>query len=266
MPSLTAATATENHRRAQGRLAAATVADMLTLWSRVDPFNLAGTVDGWLTQVLDLIRHNRATSISLAQTYFLEFRTIELGRSAGPAPPPAPDNPQWPKAAAASLLATGPSRVKTLSSNGIPPVVAADKAGPEVAAAAARHVTNGGRSHVERTARTDRRAVGYRRVTSDDPCFWCAMLAGREVLYASEESARDRYVDGQVDTFHTGCNCQIETVYRYGTPLSAQSQAHAALWETAVKDEGHKGKAAVRAFRRAYYAQQRDKAKAAAAT
>lgn len=257
MAVVTAERITEDYRRAQTKVAAVTVANVLTLWPLLDPFHLGDTVDDWLRQVLGVVDRQRDQSISLSQQYYRQLRTVELGQAAGRSP--APIDPKWTDRTAASVLATGPSTIKTLSGNGIPPQLAAERAASEVAAAAARQVSNAGRSEVERTARADPVAVGWRRQTSADPCFWCAMLASRPVLYDTEQTA----LGGSPDAYHSGCMCVAVPVFRHGTALPDQSKAFAQLWRTSTK--GTSGKASLRAFRRAYYAQQKAAAQPSAA-
>jgi hypothetical protein len=247
---------TEDYRRAQVTVAAVTVANVLALWPLLDPFRLGGTVDDWLRQVLGVVDRQRQRSISLSQQYYQQLRTVEVGRPAEHFPDVAPMDPKWTDRTTASVLATGPSTIKTLSGNGIPPQVAADRVKSEVAAAAARQVSNAGRSEVERTARADPVAVGWRRQTSADPCFWCAMLASRPVLYHTKQTA----LGGRPDAYHSGCMCVAVPVFRHGSPLPDQAAAFAQLWRTSTK--GTAGRASVRAFRRAYYAQKRDQAAA----
>ncbi|MFI9381227.1 hypothetical protein [Kutzneria sp. NPDC052558] len=260
MAVLTAERITEDYRRAQVKVAAVTVANVLALWPLLDPFRLGDTVDDWLRQVLGVVDRQRDRSISLSQQYYQQLRTVEVGRAAGRPRPPAPTDPKWTNRTVASVLATGPSAIKSLSGNGIPPKVAADRAASEVAAAAARQVSNAGRAEVERTARADPVAVGWRRQTSANPCFWCAMLASRPVLYDTKQTA----LGGRPDAYHSGCLCVAVPVFRHGTPLPDQAQAFGQLWRASTR--GTAGKASVRAFRRAYYAQQKAAQQSAAPT
>ncbi|MEO6081569.1 MAG: hypothetical protein ABIQ18_00485 [Umezawaea sp.] len=254
-------TATEQHRRAQARNSALLVREVLALWPLLDPLRLDATALAWLRLVLDLVTGYRDRSTRLAADYLTRFRLVEIG---GPAPNPLtlPEDSRWRDAAAVSLLVTGPSVVKRLTGAGFEPMAAAEKAAPLVAAAALRHGAAGGRDLLDNARRLDQAVIGFHRITSASPCAFCAMLAARSAmpaerrtLYASQSSAIFTVRDGEPDTFHDGCLCTVEAVYRDDSAPPAASSGFAELWLTST--EGLSGGKARNAFRRAYEAQQR---------
>jgi hypothetical protein len=253
--------ATEQHRREQVRASALLVREVLSLWSLLDPLRLDATAPAWLRLVLDLVTGYRDRSARMAADYLTRFRLAEIG-STPPNPFALPDDSGWRDAAAVSLLVTGPSTVKRLTAAGFDPQAAAEKTAPLVASAAMRHGAAGGRDLLHDARRTDRAVIGYHRVTSASPCAFCAMLAARSAmppdrrtLYVSEWAATFTIRDGEPDTFHDGCLCTVEAVYRDDSAPPAASAGFADLWVTST--EGLSGRKARNAFRRAYEARQR---------
>jgi hypothetical protein len=90
--------------------------------------------------------------------------------------------------------------------------------------AVARHVLNGGRDALLASVAADRKTVGWIRVTSGDPCPFCAMLAGRGAVYA--ESAADFQS-------HDHCSCSAEPQYE-GSELPALNQRFRETYNRAV--------------------------------
>lgn len=253
--------ATEQHRREQARTSALLVREVLSLWSVLDPLRLDATAPAWLRLVLDLVTGYRDRSARIAADYLTRFRLSEIG-STPPNPLALPDDSRWREAAAVSLLVTGPSMVKRLTGAGVEPQAAAGKAAPLVAASAMRHGAAGGRDLLHQARRTDRAVIGYHRVTSAKPCAFCAMLAARSAMpperrtfYASQWAATFTIRDGDPDTFHDGCLCTVEPVYRDDSDPPASSVGFAELWVTSTA--GLSSRKARNAFRRAFEAQQR---------
>ncbi|MGW4158706.1 VG15 protein [Streptomyces sp. NPDC004788] len=133
------------------------------------------------------------------------------------------------------------------------------QAGARQAAAAARIANNGGRSTVWNHMATDRRVIGYIRLSrTGTPCGWCAMLISRGAVYRSQKKAGPSltdlesgdYADG--DKFHDNCNCFAEPIFsreQYGSSdLYELNRRYEALWPKVTK--GLSGKAAVSAWRR----------------
>lgn len=87
------------------------------------------------------------------------------------------------------------------------------------AAAAARHVANGGREQVQASSKADPRAVGWVRVTSSDPCYFCALLASRPPVYKEDSfDASDALFDGPGrHKVHDNCSCSMRPIYSKGT-------------------------------------------------
>lgn len=220
---------TEAHRVAQARLGAQTILSMRRIWPLLDIENLDATFDQWLATAEPLIQAQRSTSATLAANYTTAFRTLELGVEAGSvtaalAPPVETALVQT------SLLVTGPYRLRSALGRGVPLATAVSNAEASAAAAAMRHVLNGGRDTIIGTVDEDRRALGWSRVTSGRACAFCAMLASRGAAYKGEGTADFKP--------HDHCSCVPEPIYRHDSALPAGNQRYADLWQKAKAADG----------------------------
>jgi hypothetical protein len=132
------------------------------------------------------------------------------------------------------------------------------QAGARQAAAAERIAMNGARSTEWATAQSDRRALGYIRVSqSGTPCGWCAMLISRGAVYKSQATAE--FSDG--DKYHDNCHCVAETIWtpaQAGSTRYALNRTYGQQWPQVTA--GLSGKAALRAWRRFIRQQQASEA------
>lgn len=189
---------TEQHRLAQLALEVATIAQLRRIWGSLDPNRLEQTTPGWLTAALAIVATQYQASALIARRYFQAFRIAEVGAASGDLPEPVFDR----RAAATSLLVTGPVRLRRATEATLPrfePI-----AQTEVARAGSRHAVNGGRETIRQASLDDRRARGWARITSGKPCRFCSLLAGRGAVYS------EATVDFQA---HDGCHCHAEPAY-----------------------------------------------------
>lgn len=194
---------TEAHRLAQLNLGADTANRLLATWAILDPEDLDAAVDQWLLVVIPLIQARREDSARMAEIYLRAFRTAELG-DLDDGFGPVIAGPADPALLATSLTVTGPIRLKGSMARGEGLDRALDLAKAATAAAALRHVLNGGRETVLATVSADPRAQGWARVTSGSSCDFCSTLAGR--VYRAEDSASFQS--------HDRCSCAAEPAYR----------------------------------------------------
>lgn len=194
---------TDLHRTAQGRIATATVAALLPVWKILDPADLDATSADWIATALPIIAHHRTVSADTAAAYLRAYRAVETGQPIADLDLPAAQ-PLNESAASLSLLVTGPVAIKARIGSGVDLRTALDLSLAGSAASAARHAVNGGRELTLDTAQTDRRANGYRRVTSPGACAFCEEIAGYS---EGNEALRGDF------QCHDGCNCQPELVY-----------------------------------------------------
>jgi hypothetical protein len=88
--------------------------------------------------------------------------------------------------------------------------------GNPIAAAALRHVADGGRDTVKDIAfNQDSEALGYIRITKARCCAFCAMLATRGPVYDEDSFGNsNEWFDGDGPAkVHDSCNCSLALVY-----------------------------------------------------
>lgn len=191
---------TDQHRQAQARLAGLTVVELRQIWPLLDKSSPTDST-AWVNAAVRVISSQFAVSAALARRYFQSFRSAEIGSQLpGTLPEPALEE----DAVRKSLMVTGPVRVERALRKGLPIGSAVDLAFVESTRAANRHVLTGGRETIVQAAAVDRRAAGYRRITSSGACDFCEMLGGRGAVYTARSG------DFQA---HDGCNCASEPAY-----------------------------------------------------
>jgi hypothetical protein len=124
----------------------------------------------------------------------------------------------------------------------------------KLAAATLRHAQTGSRQTIHDNAEQDRTALGWVRVTKDDPCFFCAMLASRGLRYrAFKEGSFDlsnANFTGDGDAkVHDNCGCSLKPVFTTNDPAVARTAPFGEMW--GMWGAGGGGDAALR-FRRGY--------------
>lgn len=226
----------DEYRVNQSRLSAQTVARMLLLWRLIDPQRLEETVPEWQTAVLALLPRQAETSEALARRYFREFSVAETGRIFdGTIPPVGFDD----ESVRARLTWAGPGQIGNQLRTGKPIDEAAQAAGVFAARYAQQIVADVGRRTVQSGIRTDRRALGYQRVTDGDPCAFCALLASRGPVYKRSTGGFQA---------HPSCGCTAEPVYSETTALPPG----AAEWRDLYSEAAQGQPEPLKAFRRAY--------------
>ncbi|MER5350590.1 hypothetical protein ABT093_09690 [Kitasatospora sp. NPDC002551] len=140
--------------------------------------------------------------------------------------------------------------------------------GVTASGAADREALRGGRTMVSTASRADRRVLGWARVTDENPCAFCAMLASRGIVYRTRDAAilkgfadsgrrSSDVLDPEVELekYHDMCHCTPMAVYSTSAELPDSSQEMARLWRSSTR--GYSGKTARAAFERALRAQRR---------
>ena len=253
--TVTGAQLTDQHRRAQLALRSAFMRELVRLWPLINLDRLDETAAEWIAFVTDLILTYRMQSVDKALSYYDEFRRAEIGE-------PLPHRGLYrglaapvPAAIRTSLLVTGPIGVKSRIGKGINPRIAKAKALVDVSGAASRHVLNGGRQLITEATAKDKVALGFIRVTDDDPCAFCALLAARGPVYHTEQTARrttDRSTKrGPNEKYHDHCGCSAEAVFSGDTEWPSRAQEFAQLYKDHAKGKPNPRKA----FAEAYAAQ-----------
>lgn len=109
---------------------------------------------------------------------------------------------------------------------------AREEATKAIAASVARHVQNGGRQTLYDGIQADPLALGYIRVTKQDPCFFCAMLASRGIVFGidSFDESDPRFTGAGTAKVHDSCACSLKPVYDTADRMLVDVANFEALW------------------------------------
>ncbi|MCK9921610.1 ADP-ribosyltransferase [Frankia sp. AgPm24] len=217
MAAVAEATAlTDQYRRQQLALRAATTKDLRTVWPLFDGSD--ESFAAFAQAATSLILNRADTSTGLASAYYRQIRAAE-GIVGEIIPRRAPRPPE--SLIKTALVSTGLAGTRRAIGAGQTPAQARATGLVQAAGAAARLVLSGGRRTVEDTVRADPQALGWARVTSGRACAFCAMLASRGPVYKSDTGAFQA---------HDHCACTNEPVFE-GSTLPASSGQWAQLWQ-----------------------------------
>lgn len=235
--TLAGARLTAEHRSAQLALRAVTLRQTLQVWPAFDPEHAARSWPPVENALLAIIGQRRSDSASIAAGYFQAFRAAErIGGTATPIM--SAFDAEATARAQTSLQVTGYVTTERLTALKRPDP--ARTALVRVSGAVTRHVLDGGRETILASLRADRRALGWARATSGDPCSFCAMLASRGPVYGQRS--------GDFQS-HDHCACSLEPVYQRDQEWPTGSREYQRLWGTAAY--GTSGAEARNAFRAA---------------
>lgn len=195
---------TAQQRRQQMAVRARTLQTVLALWPLFDVRRIDQTWPALEPALVALVERGYSESAAVGNAYYHTFRAAEgITGNLPPVAAPALDR----VAVATSLRVTGPVEAKRLVGLNRPDV--ANRTLVMLSGAIGRHVMDGGRNTIIASATAERqttgRRVGWARVTSGDPCAFCAMLASRGPVYS--ESTGDFQA-------HDACGCTVEPMFR----------------------------------------------------
>ena len=246
------AQAAQTFRRTQALLAAQMARQILRVWR--DLMNPAKVDASWLAvraALMPIIQQARTQSAALAGSAYMEAR-----RAAG-----VPDHsfdPEGPLQLAidrleSSLDVTGPVEFKKAIAAGKSPQQAMDAAAVRMVGSAQYLALEGGRSVINKSVAADEMATGWSRVTDNDPCAWCAMLASRGPVYKSAKTAGDPRQG--CNRYHDACACQAWPAFTLDEPFIGVAEKLYEDWLRETRGSG--GRHAVNAFRRWWEAEGR---------
>lgn len=296
--------------QSQARIGATASAEALASWPRVNPVDLERTGPAWIGAMILILRAARGRSWRNAIAFYRLYRAYETGytvvlphETPGPIPlgqlrqewahaaqfPYVPQSDDaviidaeefdWPeidddgmdRAAAISLAATGPARVRKIVREHTEPdpleeeddgrgrlddpdfLESLESAGRNAAQVADQEAVRAGRALVDQASAKDRRVIGWARVTDNDPCHFCAMLAARGAVYRSKKSATTGPDD--LSKYHPGCHCQVVPVYSRTDFMNPEARRLAREWREVTR--GTSGAESLKAWRRHIEGQRR---------
>lgn len=102
-----------------------------------------------------------------------------------------------------------------------------------VAGAVARHAQNGARQTTYDNVKADPVCLGYLRVTKSDPCYFCAALASRGIIYGEDsfDLSDPRFTGKGTAKVHDSCACALKPVYTDSDEYTVDAANFEALWD-----------------------------------
>jgi hypothetical protein len=227
----------------QAFLAAASVRDILTVWSQLNQQDVRSSWPALRTALSALIQNRYSQAAALGTTYYQQAR--QAAGVPGVADLAAPEVP-GDDLIGATLDATGPYGMLGRIKAGQQVTQAAQNSGVIMAGAGQRLITNGARQAVLQSVSADKRAVAWMRVTSANPCSFCSLLASRGAVYRSEASAGFEA--------HSHCMCVAAPVFSHADAQATRNNPLYQQYKQATK--GTSGQDAMNAWRRYWDGQQ----------
>jgi len=228
----------EAYRLSQVALQQEIAADVAAIMPFLDFDNLADSWSGVERLMVGVTNARHAESVQLSQSFYRSVRTAE--GITGPFTLRGAD-PLDAKTLVQNLRIVGPGHAGEAIWAGRTDVY--DTTFSKLRGEVGRNALNGGRSSVLNTTRSDRKAVGWVRVTDGNPCAFCRMLASRGPVYKKS---------GSISTgdfkAHPKCACVAKPVYSEEDPWPGKGEKFRQEWDEATA--GFSGNDALNAYRR----------------
>ena len=198
--------------------------------------------------VLEHLRDDTSSGVDISAVEHLWAKPFDEGR------------------AAVDLISAGPGAVKRAMPAPEDMAMASGLKGST--GAAVRHAMNGGRDVALTEAQEDQFAVGWQRITDENPCYFCAILAANGPLYKRRTSFSNKNsktgkefapnlafdVTGEpsgIAKVHNHCRCTIAPVFEGFEQVDPWGKVALRIWRKVTR-EGLSGGAAMKEYRRLY--------------
>ncbi|MWA08740.1 VG15 protein [Streptomyces sp. BA2] len=235
----------QRYRGIQALIAARMAQRVLQVWR--DLMNPAKVDASWLAvraALVPIVEQGRQQSAELARVSYADARRAATAVEDGFKP--QDPLPLLLDRLESALDVTGPVEFKRAIAAGKTPQQAMEAAAVRMVGTTQYLALEGGRSVMKRSIEADESATGWARVTDNDPCAWCAMLASRGPVYKTARTAGDPRKGG--NSYHDHCACQAWPAFTHDEPFIGIAEKLYDDWLRTTRGRG--GKHAVNAFRR----------------
>jgi hypothetical protein len=242
----------QRFRRVQALLAAQMARQVLQVWRELmNPAKVDASWPAVRAALMPIVQRAREQSATLARAAYTDAR--EAAGVSGDGFDPSDPLPLAIQRLEASLDVTGPVEFKKAIAAGKTPQQAIDAAAVRMVGSTQYLALEGGRSVMKQSIEADEQATGWARVTDNDPCHWCAMLASRGPVYKSAKTAGDPRQGG--DRYHDHCACQAWPAFTLDEPFVGLAEKLYDDWLRVTRGTG--GRNAVNTWRRWWEAEGR---------
>ncbi|MCU1500575.1 MAG: hypothetical protein JWM47_4528 [Acidimicrobiales bacterium] len=212
---------TREHYRGQLQVRAAALRDFTRLWPIWDGSDKA--FGHLVSAAIPVVTLHHGLSRDLAAGYFQAFRRAErVNGTAAPRLAPEVDY----EALAGTLYKTGRNMTRDAVYAGKSPQAARQLALIRTSGTLGRFALLGGRDTLVASSEEDKKTEGWVRVTGDECCSFCAMLASNGPTYSEEGSGFEA---------HDHCSCSAEPSYA-GSEWPGRAREFRDLWDAHAKN------------------------------
>lgn len=234
---------TETYRAAQARRAAIIAALVAAYFRTKVVIEDPASVRRWLDLMLPRIMAEHDRTARMAAIYGNKLRQVELGSNISQGFTFTPSIGAITEQVERSLRVVGPeaylNKARQIRESDEEPAMkqafldeAHKVAAERIAGSVARHVQNGGRQTLLDGVKADPVALGYMRTTRPNPCFFCAMLASRGLVYAEDsfDASNARFTGAGKVKVHDECACSLKPVYVKDDPMLEDLERFKEMW------------------------------------
>jgi hypothetical protein len=221
---------TEQHYRAQLKIRALALRDYLQLWPtwNGDPASFKRLA----VATVVLVKAHQAFSAQMGASYFDAFRVAEDPGGSAHSYLPDPMTPELEDKLVGALFETGQFSVQRSLASGRSPEEAMRVAFTNTSGVVSSEVLEGGRGAILRSVANDKEAQDWRRVTSGNPCAFCALLASRGPVYHDESTADFKA--------HGHCGCTAEPGY-FDSAWPGRGREFKEMYDAAIREARQSG-------------------------
>ncbi|MBC7593720.1 MAG: hypothetical protein H7288_07265 [Kineosporiaceae bacterium] len=184
--------------------------------------------DRWLDLSVPVLARARRQSAMLGQGYYKADRRLNNPGSATISLPPVPALD--PKILTTSLWVTG-AQPYVDAERSVDDILSPERIN-QITGAVARQTMSGGREAVDTARQVDPIAFGYYRETDGDPCYFCAVLASRGVVYKDDsfDESDPRFEGEGKAKVHDECACFNRPAYDRSNRFPGATQDYNDKW------------------------------------
>lgn len=225
------------YQQSQTALSDATARIVLGYWAATmgsaEHSALRAAADKWLALAIPIILRARVQSSQLGQAFYRATRRLELPNEPSFNTPAVPELDR--AVLTSSLWVTGPHEAVDLG-KAIDQILSPERV-KQIEGSVVRHTQDGGRAAVDAAYQADPKVVGYYRIEDSDPCYFCAMLMSRGVVFKQDsfEPSDVRFFGPGEAKVHDHCGGSLAPAFDLD-PYPGDTFKYHQMWESGKWD------------------------------